>query len=258
MKTLLGLIREPIIIGAFVFALLIVIAAYVGSHYYYSRGEIEILALEDMVVAPSQPPSQTSLELDLGELSDESNNTPTQLESEITPPDGISIEEFMAELSEEEKQDLASEIVDELPRESIHGFGPYPNIPSDYPRQNIWDELERLDDVAGSELGRSSRGHELMHRVLIKLWNQGRKAEGASIDDSNGRVYPMYNDTVYVSWREDENDDGSVDRYIGRYTCHPSLRDYRDSVENSTHPSWLKVVRHDEGGIDPYSFLDLP
>ena len=97
-----------------------------------------------------------------------------------------------------------------------------------------------------------------MHRVLIKLWNQGKKAEGAVLDSDNGRVYPMYKDTVYIKWSKDENEDGSVDRYIGRYGCHPSLKDYRDSVENGTQPSWIKVVTMAEGGINPYSFLDLP
>ena len=111
--------------------------------------------------------------------------------------------------------------------------------------------------MAGSELGRSSIDHELIHRVLIKLWNQGTKIDGATLNSSNGKVYPMYKDTVYVNWSESENEDGSYDRYLSRYKCHPSLKDYRNDVQNGTQPSWLKVVIHDEGGIDPYSFLDL-
>ena len=45
--------------------------------------------------------------------------------------------------------------------------------------------------------------------MLIKLWNQGKKAEGALLDSDNGRVYPMYKDTVYVRWTEDEDEDGN-------------------------------------------------
>ena len=136
------------------------------------------------------------------------------------------------------------------------GFGPYPDIPPDYPRQNIWDDLEDLNE--NNPFGRSSIDHELIHRVLIKLWNQGKKAEGAVLDSDNGRGYPMYKDTVYINWSEGENEDGSIDRYIGRYRCHPSLKDYRDSVENGTQPSWLKIVAMADGGVDPYAFLDLP
>ena len=44
-------------------------------------------------------------------------------------------------------------------RVSPHGFGPYPEIPSDYPRQDLWD----YPDFVTAE-------HELLLRVQIKLW----------------------------------------------------------------------------------------
>lgn len=259
MKTLLNLIREPIIIGAFVLALLIVIASYFGSHFYY--GDVDNLDIpEPWALAPSQPPSPTSLELDLGGFQSKLDATQDEVEpSDSTPSDDISVGDFLAKLSDEEKAYLASEVADELPpRKSPHGLGPYPDIPSDYPRQNIWDDLERLNDVVGNELGRSSIDHELMHRVLIKLWNQGKRAEGAILDGDNGRVYPMYKDTVYIDWSESENEDGSFERYLGEYSGHPSLSDYRDAVENGIQPSWIKVIAMEDGGVDPYSFLDLP
>lgn len=257
MKPLFDFIREPIIILSFLFAIMIVIAAYFGSHYYY--GDVDIVDIsETSVLVPIQPIIQSPLELDLQDLTEQVEPPKTQLESDLTPSEGISIEDFLAELSEEERQSLASEVVDELPRESPHGLGPYPKIPPDYPRQNIWDELEELNEAASQELGRSSIDHELMHRVLIKLWNQGRKVEGATLNSDNGKIYPMYKDTVYVNWSETENEDGSYNRYLSRYKCHPMLKDYRAAVANSTHPSWLKVVSHDDGSIDPYSFLDLP
>ena len=78
------------------------------------------------------------------------------------------------------------------------------------------------------------------------------------MDSENGRVYPMYKDTVYVNWSESENADGSVKTYLGKYHCHPSLKGYRDSVENGIQPSWIKVVTMEDGGVAPYSFLDLP
>ena len=253
MKTLFDFIREPIIIGSLVAAVLIVIGAYLGSHYYY--GNVEVIDIpEPLAYAPSQPRSQAPLVLDLGELGEQVEAPPeTQLESYITPSGDISIEEFLAELSEEEKQSLAEEVADELPRESIHGLGPYPAIPPDYPRQNIWERLER-----SYYNGRANINHELINRVLIKLWDQGQKTDSGILSGDNGRVYPLFKDTVYVKWAEVELEDGSRETYLGSYLCHGSLADYEESVEKSTQPSWMKVVLREDGGIDPYSFLDLP
>ena len=39
MQTLLDLIRQPLLIGAFVLSMLIVVGAYISSHWYY--GEVE-------------------------------------------------------------------------------------------------------------------------------------------------------------------------------------------------------------------------
>ena len=251
MKSLVDFIREPIIIGSVVIAVLIVIGAYLGSHYYYGGG-VEILEISDTsALTPSQPRSETQLELDFdGLTTEQSESKETQLESDLAPQEEISVEEFLAELSDEEKQTLAEEVADELPRESVFGLGPLPDIPPDFPRQTVWDTLER------SSLARI--GHELINRVLIKYWNEGRKTESGVFKNESGKVYPLFKDTVYVKWKEDENEDGSIYRYVSRYLCHGSLADYEESVENGTQPSWLKVVAYEDGGVDPYSFLDLP
>ena len=251
MKNLVDFIREPIMIGAVVIAVLIVIGAYLGSHYYYGDG-VEMLEIPDTsALAPRQPRSETQLELAFdGLTTEQSESKETQLESDLAPQEEISVEEFLAELSDEEKQTLAEEVADELPRESVFGLGPLPDIPPDFPRQNAWDSLER------SSLARI--GHELINQVLIKYWNEGRKTESGVFKNESGKVYPLFKDTVYVKWAEDENEDGSIYRYVSRYLCHGSLADYEESVENGTQPSWLKVVPYEDGGVDPYSFLDLP
>ncbi len=161
MKNLVDFIREPIMIGSVVIAVLIVIGAYLGSHYYYGGG-VEILEISDTsALAPSQPRSETQLELDFdGLTTEQSESKETQLESDLAPQEEISIEEFLAELSDEEKQSLTEEVADELPRESVFGLGPLPDIPPDFPRQTVWDTLERSS--------RATVGHELINRVLIK------------------------------------------------------------------------------------------
>ena len=252
MKTLLEVFREPFVIGASVLAVLIVIGTYLLSHYYY--GDVEVIDLPAPVaLAPGPASVQAPSELDFGELSEQGESSPTQLESELTLPEekGISIEEFLAKLTEEEKQALAEEVTP--PRESLYGFGPYPEIPPDFPRQNVWDSIEN-----SYYDGRDSRGHELINRVLIKYWNEGRKADSGTYSHNNGKVYPLWKDTVYVEWEELELEDGTTEPYLSSFLCHGSLGSYEESVENGTQPSWIQVVAYEDGGVDPYSFLDLP
>ncbi len=90
MRTLFDLIREPIIIGAFVLALLIVIVTYVGSDYDY--GNVDTVDIpEPLTVAPNQPRSETRLELNLDGLSERVEAPQTELESEMGTLSGVSI-----------------------------------------------------------------------------------------------------------------------------------------------------------------------
>ena len=246
MKTVFDFVRQPLILLACVLSVLIVAVAYFGSHWYY--GDVDPMPTPPLALAPGLPSVQASSELDFGNLSDQVESPPTELESKITPSEekGISIEEFLAELTEAEKQALTEEVT--LPRESLYGLGPYPKIPHDYPDQNAWDDLEKLYHD-----GYGSIGHELIERVLIKLWNQGIKVTAATYNEQDG-VIPLYEDTVYVEWQTD--DEGN--RYLSSFSCHGSLGEYEESVEDGTQPSWIKVVPLEGAGINPYSFLDLP
>ena len=71
---------------------------------------------------------------------------------------------------------------------SPFGFGPYPEVPADYPFQ------ERLWDNATPE-------YELLVRVRVKLWKQGTKTKGAKSDMNNGLIYPSIPGVIYVQWR---------------------------------------------------------
>ena len=252
MRNLFDLVRQPILIGAFILALLIVVGSYVGSHWYY--GDIEPVNMpENSTTFTPSLPEAGQVEINLKGLQVESEPTPIESDTTVTAPVIESAEDFLAGLSPEEIQLLMEKVVEDLPPpESIHGLGPYPEIPPDYPHQNIWEDLERHYDN-----GHATVEHELIHRVLIKLWNRGKKTESAILSSRNGRVYPLYNDTVYVEWAEAENEDGTVEEYLGGYTSHYFLKDYEQSVREGTQPSWLKVVLYEDGGIEPYSFLGL-
>ena len=54
-------------------------------------------------------------------------------------------------------------------RMSPHGFGPYPNVPEDYPSTVAW---ERVQTYLPEELRPQS---ELLSRVLVQLWTSGEK-----------------------------------------------------------------------------------
>ena len=97
--TLLEVFRESFVIGASVLAVLIVMGAYLLSHYYY--GDVEVIDLPaPLALAPGPPSVQASSELDFDELSEQGESSPTQLESDKTPSEekGISIKEFLKEV----------------------------------------------------------------------------------------------------------------------------------------------------------------
>ena len=253
MKTLLETLRESLVIGASIAAVLIVAGVYILSHWYYGKFDVDPIPVETYVseAVDSQSPvadiDLPSLEYTNDELNPEASNDSDDNLSESEPD--------TYELTSEDEALLLEHFCETLPpkRESPYGLGPYPDIPPDFPKQDIFDKLERY-----AETGHANISHELMYRVVIKLWNQGKKADSAIRSGSNGRVYPLYNDTVYVKWSELEHEDGSIETYMGSYLSRTSLADYEESVANGTQPSWLKVIRYEDGGIDPYSFLDLP
>ncbi len=121
---------------------------------------------------------------------------------------------------------------------SPHGFGPYPDVPSDYFRTPVWAYPD-------SEF---TPGHELIERVLIKLWKHGIYSDGGSIE--NGRVYPVTRGTVYVKWKAD---------YISDYIGHPDDDDEQiiSTLEDKGTPKGITVLDYDTAGIDPYLFLNL-
>ena len=161
-------------------------------------------------------------------------------------------------------EDVASaraEPVEDVPV-SPFGFGPYPEVPIGYP-ENLspvwtWSEEKR----------RQHEGHlvsfELMHRVLIKLYNQGDGGFiGVTLSDQDGNVYPLYSDRVYVDrWVElfkDEN---------GEPVLYPagtlSGSDLGGALDPETFmrsdgklPAGIQFIDRETAGINPYEFLEL-
>ena len=255
MKTVLDLIRQPLVIGALLLSILIVGGAYFGSHWYY--GDVEPVEMPE-VSAPTRPLPKdlSSSEVNLSRLQEES--LLPQTESTPTPIIGAEVEsvnDFLAELSDEEKALLTAEVVEEPQRISPFGFGPYPQVPSDFPRDPIWEAVDMYDKI--NQHGRGMmQAIELMDRVLIKLWNQGHHTTSATLE--GGLVYPGFSDTVYVQWDYIEEEDGTIIRYAAEIGSGPDIPEsVFDDLGNGIIPPGIKVLDYDSGGIDPYTFLNL-
>lgn len=173
--------------------------------------------------------TETSLETD-------DTDTPRSAETDALPVDATETidltDAFLPDTS------TAEEVAENVPV-SPHGFGAYPEVPSDYFRTPVWAYPD----------AEFTRGHELIDRVLIKLWKQGISSDGGIIE--NGRVYPITRGTVYVKWKGD-----AISDYIG----HPDDDDEQiiSILEDKGTPTGITVLDYDTAGIDPYEFLDLP
>ena len=118
MKTVLEVLRQPLVIGALVLSILIVVGVYFGSHWYY--GDVEPVEMPKVAApTPTLPKNLSSSEVDLSGLQEES--LPVQTEPTSTPiigAEGESVDDFLAELSVEEKALLTAEVVEEAQRVS--------------------------------------------------------------------------------------------------------------------------------------------
>ena len=121
-------------------------------------------------------------------------------------------------------------------RVSPFGFGAFPKIPTDFPDQNIWSVVEKqsVHDPKGAKT------LELLARVRIKLWKQGNHTKGVIIDPSSGLIYPDSGIEILSSAR--------VDGDLGQ-------SQYDMYFDDGLIPL---SVKFQEGGVDPYKFLNLP
>ena len=132
---------------------------------------------------------------------------------------------------------------EEAPAEDVpvspFGFGPYPEVPDDFPYNVNWTKF-------GKE-------GELAYRVMIKAWNQGENFVSATTS-KNGRVYLIYQNVVWVRYRERLNPDGTVSKYISRAYGPDDLSIPADGTD---FPAHVQVRDFDTGGINPYDYLSL-
>ena len=135
MKTVLDLIHQPLVIGALVLSILIVVGAYFGSHWYY--GDVEPIEIPEVSALTSPLPKNfSSSEVDLSGLQEESLPPQTESTSTVSSTEGELVDDFLAELSDEEIALLTTELSEEAKREFYNSIGLEPPPPG---HTYLWD-----------------------------------------------------------------------------------------------------------------------
>ena len=191
----------------------------------------------------------TSLEADDSQMPDDMDVSPIDETSEVLDIADAFLPDDM--VSEEE-------VTEDVPV-SPFGFGSYPEVPDGYPKNIMpswtWPE-EKRQNYGSARL----KDFELMGRVLIKLWNQGdRNFVGVIRDDQNGKVYPTYPNTAYVTWRFVKDENGKpLYRYASNMTAAPGFPRIRHKdFFTGNIPTNVKFIEWESAGYNPYQFLNL-
>ncbi len=194
----------------------------------------------EVVNRPDPLPAE-SYDMETERERDEQHQLPEQTSS-LPSVEGILMEDFPTSASLDSDEESAPDIESE-----------YPEVPVGYPLVPPW---EMSNDAQSNFSVGSMDQLTLMHKVLIKLWNQGDQGFVAGvIKESTGKVYPLYPNTLYIRWGEMKLPDGTTQRYIRRTLGPPGLKLTTDQLGNGEIPLGIKVIDMDSGGIDPQLYL---
>ena len=147
-------------------------------------------------------------------------------------------------------------------RVSKFGFGPYPELPANFPWQDLFDPPYYTEDP--NDPYKDDPDYELMDRLYVELWKRGNNVEGMGTLDSTGLFYPTIRGTIYVEWAPRWKIFGQeIGRKVHYINGHPddlarlgSPHQEGETLTEKDIPSDLKVLDISEG-IDPYKFLNL-
>ncbi len=193
---------------------------------------------------------------------------PTPAETESTKPTAenrtLTAEKPVNKVTAAMKNDFAAEteqtstpVDTDEDRISAFGFGPYPELPADFPFQDMFDPpyYSRSPD----DPYKDDPDYELMDRLWVELWKRGEKVEGFGTLDSTGLFYPTIRGRIYVEWAPRWKVFGKgFGRTISYIDYHPDDRDRLLHINRESEiPSDFEVFDISEG-INPYTFLNLP
>ena len=247
------LFRSRWVVGALILALLIVTGSYFGGQWWYSRDDFhhESTEVEDKKRSSKADTSAPAVDAPTPAV-----DAATPADEPLAPVDEspAPVDESSVPVDSSPQTTEADGELDSTDPEKVSpfGFGPYPEVPASFPNDVIWsDALKNLRERWSDE---RLKNLELMHRVLIKLWTQGYRASSATMDD--GKMYPLFPNTVYVRWEEYVEDDGTISREATRIKGPGDIPDsVLDALGDGIVPPGIKIPSLDEDWIDPYEFL---
>ena len=219
-----------------------------ASEAEFQRGDRFLQGLEKKSETRTETPATQPVEIetpDFVSTPEEHRETPMSDETKALENETETLDFADALLPDDFVSEEAS--AEDVPV-SPFGFGPYPEVPTDYFGEPIWTLDSGLPYYAQREI-------ELIDRVLIKLWQQGdRSIVGGST--YKGKILPHYKNTAYIRWSESVSPDGTIHRYISRVKGALDAPT-AEEIEAGDIPPSFNLVDLDDAGIDPYQFLDL-
>ena len=238
------LFRSRWVVGALILALLIVTGSYFGGQWWYSRDDFhhESTEVEDKKRSSKADTSAPAVDAPTPAV-----DAATPADEPLAPVDEspAPVDESSVPVDSSPQTTEADGELDSTDPEKVSpfGFGPYPEVPASFPNDVIWsDALKNLRERWSDE---RLKNLELMHRVLIKLWTQGYRASSATMDD--GKMYPLFPNTVYVRWEEYVEDDGTISREATRIKGPGDIPDsVLDALGDGIVPPGIKILSLDE------------
>lgn len=252
---LLDLISNRIIIGALIFVVVIVVSSLLYSWHVQRISEEELAQLLTLQQREHKNETYTAGDtvdispVDFGHAEPlfETEDTPLiDEESTAFTEDDLLIANDMLDMFIEATDGIDG--IEEAPYGvSPFGFGPLPEIPPDYPDQDVWENFHISTGMEPYS--------ELVIRTRIALWKQGIRTVGAVRDNTYNLIYPIIDDVVYIKWADNLGPDGEP--YVERVLTSPATDDSYD-LHKGIFPPHLTIYELPDGGIDPYDFLGLP
>ena len=100
--------------------------------------------------------------------------------------------------------------------------------------------------------------HEMIARVLIKLWNQGdHDFVNGIYDRDHKKVYPLYPDVMYVEWGVEDIGGEKIPMITSAGGTQRRIftpQDFINGTWKTKYPG-VKLVEMDKAGFDPETFL---
>ena len=153
-------------------------------------------------------------------------------------------------------------VSEKVPAEEVpvspYGFGPYPEVPADYPFTPFWLRYQKDPEIYDAKYTIDRlKGKELLSRIMVKAWTQGiRDFTGGSFEATTGKYYLHLPNTIYVEYDEPyENEDGTFTRPFAVVTSG-NISLTPEQMQRGIAPPGVRVI--EGGSYDPYEYLDLP